>query len=129
MFGWAALVTVWAVPTVPTMFAEFIFEIADPFEIIVSPWTVRLVRVPTDVMFGCAAFVTDCATGTDPTMFAEFIFEIADPFEIIASPWTFRLLRVPRDVMFGCEFWVTTRAVMALGRLPTMFEAFKLDRP
>ena len=54
MLGWAADVTLWAVPTVLTTFAPFMFEIPEPFPeskfACKIPETVRLVRVPTDVM-------------------------------------------------------------------------------
>jgi hypothetical protein len=52
MFGWEATVTLSAVGTDPTRFAEFKFEIAEPFEMIAKPWTLSPVMVPTEVMFG-----------------------------------------------------------------------------
>jgi hypothetical protein len=89
MAGCAAVVTVPAVPavvavvadpavvadaTVPTTFDPWIFEIADPFEAIRSPWTLRPVRVPTLVMAGCAATVTVpavVAVVADPAVVAD----------------------------------------------------------
>jgi hypothetical protein len=71
---------------VPTIFAEFKFEIAEPFEMTARPDTARLVNVPTEVMFGWEAMVTDWAVPTVPTIFAEFKFEIAEPFEATRRP-------------------------------------------
>jgi hypothetical protein len=73
-------VTLKAVGTDPTRFAEFKFEIADPFEMIARPDTVSPVRVPTEVMLGCDATVTDRAVATVPTILLEFKFEIPAPF-------------------------------------------------
>jgi hypothetical protein len=45
-----------------------------------------------------------------------------------AVPDTLRPVKVPTDVMFGWEACVTTRAVVALATVPTMLEAWILDR-
>ena len=56
MLGCAASVTLWAVPTVLTTLDPFMFEIAEPFPESKFPCkipeTVRLVKVPTEVMLG-----------------------------------------------------------------------------
>ena len=52
MLGCEARVTDCAVPTVPTIFAEFKFEIAEPFEATKRPATVSPVSVPKEVMLG-----------------------------------------------------------------------------
>jgi hypothetical protein len=71
MFGWDATVTLWAVPTVLTL-APFMFEIAEPFPEIKFelkiPETVRLVKVPTDVILGWAGWTTELAVATVPVI-------------------------------------------------------------
>jgi len=65
-------VTLRAVPTVLTIFAPFMFEIAEPFPEIKFelkiPETVRLVRVPTEVMLGWAGWTTELAVATVPVI-------------------------------------------------------------
>jgi hypothetical protein len=98
--------------TFPTRFEEFRFEIAEPFPeskfVCKIPETVRLVKVPTEVMLGWAGFVTLEATldaETFPTRFEEFRFEIAEPFPeskfVCKIPETVRLVKVPTEVMLG----------------------------
>lgn len=55
MLGWEGCETTratFAFATLPTRLEEFIFEIPDPLETTSNPFTVRPVRVPTDVMLG-----------------------------------------------------------------------------
>ena len=92
------MITLRDVGTVET-FEPFTFEIADPFEAMSKPWTLRPVKVPTDVMFGWEAVITLRDVGTVET-FEPFTFEIADPFEAMSKPWTLRPVKVPTDVMF-----------------------------
>jgi hypothetical protein len=82
IFPWAAAVTLWAVPTVET-FVPLMLAIADPFEAINSPETVRTVSVPTLVIFPWAAAVTLWAVPTVET-FVPLLLAIADPFEAIS---------------------------------------------
>ena len=93
MLGWAATVTLWAVPTVLTTLDPFMFEIPEPFpeskDACKIPETVRLVKVPTDVMLGWAGWETTRATlaiATLPTRFEEFRFERPDALEATNSP-------------------------------------------
>jgi hypothetical protein len=145
MLGCAAFVTLWAVPTVLTTLAPFMFEIPEPFPVIKFelkiPETVRLVRVPTVVMLGWEGFVTleaILATATFPIRFEEFRFEIPEPFPMIRLvtiefrfeiPETFRLVRVPTDVMFSWEGFVTLEATLAAATFPTRFEALTFVNP
>ena len=103
--------TVWAVPTVPMTFDAFKLEIADPFEMIASPWTLSPVRVPTDVMFGWAVFVTVWAVPTVPMTFDAFKLDRAYPFPVYAFafrvPATDSDVSCPTDVMFGWAALVT----------------------
>ena len=110
-----------ACETVPVTFAPLILSIPDPSEIIASPLTLRLVRVPTEVMFGCEACETTVAKNareTVPVTFEPLIFDIPDPFEIIALPFTVRLVSVPTEVILGCEACETTRAKVDLATFP-----------
>ena len=56
IFGWAAPVTVWAVPTVPRTFDAFKFDRPYPFPVYAFafrvPETDKDVNCPTDVMLG-----------------------------------------------------------------------------
>jgi hypothetical protein len=140
MLGWAEAITLWAVGTVET-FDPFMFEIPDPFPLkkelttefrFEIPETLRLVRVPTDVMLSCEGEVTTPATfalATLPTRFDELMFEIADPFEAMSKPFTVKPVRVPTDVMLGCEGAVTTPATLAAATFPTRFEELRFERP
>ena len=112
ILGWAATVTLWAVPTVLTTLAPFMFEIPEPFPeskfACKIPETVKEDKVPTEVMLGWAGFVTLEATldaETFPTRFEEFRFEIAEPFPenkfVCKIPETVRLVKVPTEVMLG----------------------------
>jgi hypothetical protein len=67
MFGWAAVMTLWAVPTVLT-FAPFMFEIPEPLEATSNPWTLRPVKVPTEVMLGWDGWTTELAVATVPVI-------------------------------------------------------------
>ena len=51
------MITLRDVGTVET-FEPFTFEIPEPFEAMSKPWTLRPVKVPTDVMFPCEAAIT-----------------------------------------------------------------------
>jgi hypothetical protein len=108
ILGWAAPVTLWAVPTVLTTLAPFMFEIPEPFPenkfACKIPETVRLVRAPTDVMLGWEGSVTleaTLAAATLPTKLDEFRFEIAEPFDTVSSPLIVSPVRVPIDVILG----------------------------
>ena len=127
--------------TLPTRFEEFRFEIPEPLEATSNPWTVRPVRVPTDVILDCAASVTLMATLADatlPTRFEEFIFEIPEPFPVIRLatiefrfeiPETFRVVNVPTDVILGWAGLVTLEATLAASTFPTKFEELRFERP
>jgi len=187
ILGWAAFVTLWAVPTVLTIFDPFMFEIPEPFpeskfackipetvrpvrvptdvilgwagsvtleatlaaatlptklealtlvnpdafEATSNPFTVKPVRVPTDVMLGWEGFVTleaTLAAATFPTRFEEFRFEIAEPFEATSNPFTVKPVRVPTDVMLGWEGFVTLEATLAAATFPTKFEELRFER-
>jgi hypothetical protein len=103
------------------------FEIPDPFDAIKRPWTLRPVKVPTDVILVWAAAVTLCAVGTVET-FAPFMFEIPNPFETIKRPWMFKPVSVPTDVMFGWAPCDTTRDTVAFATFPYTFEPVKDER-
>ena len=93
-----------AAATLPTRLEEFMFEIAEPLEATSNPFTVKPVRVPTDVMLGCEGFVTleaTLAAATFPTKLLEFRFEIPEPLEATSNPFTVKPVRVPTEVMFG----------------------------
>jgi hypothetical protein len=112
ILGWAAFVTLWAVPTVLTL-APFMFEIAEPFPVIrlvtiefkfEIPETSRDVRVPTEVILGCEGFVTLEATfaaATFPIRLDEFMFEIPEPLDTTSRPLIVSPVRVPTEVTFG----------------------------
>jgi hypothetical protein len=109
-----------AFATFPTKLLEFRFEIAEPFEAIKSPLTVKVVEeVPTLVILGCEAWETTRATlafATFPTKLLEFRFEIAEPFEAIKSPLTVKVVEeVPTLVMLG---WSATVTLWAVGAIP-----------
>jgi len=55
--------TLWAVLTVLT-FAPFMFEIPEPLDATSNPWTLRPVKVPTDVMLGWDGWTTELAVMT-----------------------------------------------------------------
>ena len=66
--------------------------------------TVKLVKVPTEVMLGWAGFVTLVATlaaATFPTRFEELMFEIPEPLEAMSNPLIVRPVKVPTEVMLG----------------------------
>ena len=84
MLGWAADVTLWAVPTVLTL-APVMFEIPEPFDAMSNPLTVKPDKVPTEVMLGCAGSVTLMAMLADatlPTRLEELMFERPEAFPV-----------------------------------------------
>ena len=107
---------------------------------VISPLTVKDVRVPTDVILGCAlvvtvpavvavpALVAYVALATVPVTFAPVIDEIAAPLPnklavTLAAemfPVTANDVNVPTDVIFGCALPVTVTAVVADPALPAV---------
>ena len=131
MFGWEGWDTTratFAEATFPMRFEEFRFEIADPFEAMSKPWTLRPVSVPTDVMFGWEAVITLRDVGTVET-FEPFTFEIPEPLEAMSNPETVSPVSVPTDVILGWDAWDTTRATLAFATFPTRFEEFMFEIP
>jgi hypothetical protein len=51
MLGWEGVITDCDVGTVET-FDPFMFEIPEPLEAMSNPWTVKEVKVPSDVTLG-----------------------------------------------------------------------------
>ena len=106
MVGWEGFVTLvatLAAATFPTRFEEFRFEIAEPLEAVSKPFTVKPVRVPTEVMLGWEGFVTleaTLAAATFPTKFEELrllrpdalpMYRLARTVERFETPKTFRV--------------------------------------
>jgi len=123
-----------ALATFPTKLLELMFEIAEPFEAIKRPLTVKVVdKVPTLVMLGCKGCETTRATlalATLPTKLLELMFEIAEPFEAIKRPLTVKVVEeVPTLVILGCRGWETTRATFALATFPTSTELWMFESP
>ena len=97
------LVATLAAATLPTRFEEFRFEIAEPLEAVSKPFTVKPVRVPTEVMLGWEGFVTleaTLAAATFPTKFEELrllrpdalpMYRLARTVERFETPKTFRV--------------------------------------
>jgi hypothetical protein len=130
--GFVTLEATLAAATFPTRFEELRFAIPEPSEATSNPFTVKPVRVPTDVMLTCAGFVTleaTLAAATFPIRFEELRFEIPEPFEATRNPFTVKPDKVPTDVMFPWAGLVTLEATSAETTLPTMFEELKLYRP
>ena len=86
------------------MAAAVRFAIPEPLLAVKRPWTVRPVRVPSDVMLGWKGWLTTRATlalATLPVMAAAVRLAIPEPLLAVKRPWTVRPVRVPRDVMLG----------------------------
>ena len=102
ILGWEGFVTLEAIlaaATLPTRFEEFRFEIAEPFEATINPFTVNPVRVPTDVMLGWAGFVTleaTLAASTFPIKFAELRFERPEPLPMYRLAKTEFRFEIPK---------------------------------
>ena len=130
-----------AADTLPTRFEALTFVNPEPFPVIrlvtiefrfEIPETLRLVKIPTDVMLGWEGFVTleaTLAAATFPTRFEEFRFEIAEPLETTSNPATVRPVKVPTEVMLGWAGFVTLEATLAASTFPTKFEELRLLRP
>jgi hypothetical protein len=133
MLGWKGWETTRATlefATFPTRFDELRFEIAEPFDAISNPETVRPVSVPKLVMLGWKGWETTRATlefATFPTRFDELMFEIAEPFDAISNPETVRPVSVPTLVMLGWKGWETTRATLEFATLPTRFDELMFE--
>jgi hypothetical protein len=126
------LVATLAAATFPTKLLELRFEIAEPLETIKRPWTVRPVKVPTEVMLGWEGLLTTPATlaaATFPTKLLELRFEIAEPLETIKRPWTVRPVKVPTEVMLGWEGLVTTPATLAVATFPAKLLELRFEIP
>jgi hypothetical protein len=92
--------------------------------------TVKLVKVPTEVMLGWSGFVTLVATlaaATFPTRFEELMFEIPEPLEAMSNPLIVRPVKVPTEVMLGWEGFVTLEATLAAATFPMRFEEFRFE--
>jgi hypothetical protein len=111
ILGWDGFVTLeatLAAATFPTRFEEFRFEIAEPLETTSNPWTLRPVKVPTDVMLGWEGFVTleaTLAAETLPTRLEALTLLNPDAFPeskfACKIPEIFKLVKIPTDVMLG----------------------------
>ena len=62
--GWETTRATLAFATLPTRFEALMLESPDAFVATSKPFTVRLVRVPTDVMLGWAGCTTELAVDT-----------------------------------------------------------------
>ena len=124
MFGWAACVTTWALPTAPTTFEPLMADRACPVPVM-SPETARALRTPTEVMLGWAFAVTTTAVGTAPTTFEPGMFERPEASEAISKPATVRPVRIPTEVMAD---WADCVTICALPTVPETFEPVMDDR-
>jgi hypothetical protein len=93
------LVATLAAATFPTKLLELRFEIAEPLETIKRPWTVRPVKVPTEVMLGWEGLVTTPATlavATFPAKLLELRFEIPEPSPMYSEARTVERFETPK---------------------------------
>ena len=125
ILGWEGCETTratFAFATLPTRFEALTLDKPYALETTSNPFTVRPVRVPTDVMFGCAGWTTELAVATVPVIELGWMSVIPapSPTNVPAPtvPVTVKFVSVPTDVIFGWEAFVTDPAVFAKLTVP-----------